>query len=817
MPLNKLLVRQIQKYTAGMENIPVEFHSLFEAISESYNHYERDHNLLERAIDLSSGEMISLNDELRGESEKVKLAHKELKTLFENIEEVFFSVDMKSFKLTQMSDGCKKIYGYSADDFFTQTMLWQNVIHPEDKHISFQQLEELKTGKKVFNQYRIIHKNGSERWIENKVIPTLDKNGALIRLDGITHDITATKYAELLRLESENKYRLVFENPFFGVAMGTLEGHVTNANKKFCEILGYSFEEITDMHFSAFTHPADVEKENFLIQKMITGEIDNCRIEKRYITKSSDVIWVELNLSCVRHEIDHKQFVLAVIQDITTRKLAEKSLLESQANLSNILENTETAYVLLDKNARVLSFNKIAQQMAGAEMGKIIQKDQSYFDLMPDHKKDNIKKTIENIIKTGKEIKYEATYLQINGKARWYYISMHPIFGNDKKILGLSVAATNITERKKREVQIKQSNERYQLVTKATKDIIWDLNILDNKIYRSDNFAKVFGYSNHDKNTTNESWVKNIHEDDRQRVLLSIDEKINDPCATLWECQYRHYRTSGEIAHVEDRGYIVRDRENNKALRMVGAMRDVTEEKKLSIERDKITFDLVQRNKDLEQFAYIISHNLRLPVTNIMGLVNLIQKRSVLSEKDYQRCLNGLLTSTEKLDNIIRDLHGILQLRQITHKEKKVPVHFSELVNDIQTSIDDLLKKENVVIKMDFDVDHIYTLKSYIYSIFFNLISNSIKYRNGHDPLIEIKSQKINDKVMLTFKDNGRGIDLNIQGNKIFGLYNKFHMEVEGKGVGLYMTKTQVEILGGTINVKSAVNVGTEFTIELNN
>ena len=102
-----------------------------------------------------------------------------------------------------------------------------------------------------------------------------------------------------------------------------------------------------------------------------------------------------------------------------------------------------------------------------------------------------------------------------------------------------------------------------------------------------------------------------------------------------------------------------------------------------------------------------------------------------------------------------------------------------------------------------------------MYSIFFNLISNSIKYRNGQAPVIQISSKKINNKIILRFKDNSMGIDLSAHASKIFGLYHKFHTHKEGKGMGLYMTKTQVEILGGNISVKSAVGQGADFTIEL--
>ncbi|MCW3084401.1 MAG: kinE 2 [Bacteroidetes bacterium] len=810
MNLNKLLSRQVQKYLGGLENVPAGLHGFLMAVSESYDHYEKDHRMLERSIDLSSAEMIELNSVLRQETKKLKAADDELRKLFQNIDEVFFSVDMRSYKLIQISEACEKIYGYSPTEFYTIPDLWRKVVHPSDINISDQQVVRLKKGENVFNQYRIIHKNGSERWIENKIIPTLE-DGNLVRLDGITSDITARKKTERLILESEKKYRLVFENPFLGVALGTMEGVVMNANKAFYSLLGYTHEEIQNVHFSTFTYALDMEKEMPFIKKMANGELNQYQLEKRYITKQNEIIWVELSVSCVKNEADQIQFVVAVIQDITAKKKSKESLLKSEANLMNILENTDTAYVLLDNNGDILSFNKIARNMGIEEIEESLEIGKNYADLMFEDRKNAVRAKIKNVLAHGKPVKYE-TSSEKNDATKWFYVSMHPIFGENKHVIGLSVAVTNITERKKTETLISGSNERYELVTKATKDIIWDWNLSEERLYRSSNYEQVFGYSNSNNIYDKPSW-ENIHTEDRERIKESIMKRIGDPAAVLWEDQYRYYRANGELAYVDDRGYIIRD-DKKKTIRVVGAMRDITDEKTLQNERSKMTSDLLQRNRDLEQFAYIISHNLRSPLANIIGLMNLFQNDLIRDNDEYKKCIKGLLLSTNKLDTVIKDISYILQVRREIN-EKKEPVLFSELVADIKISINNLLQTENALIETNFEIDQVFTLKSYMYSIFYNLISNSLKYRNGVTPIISISSEKRNNKIFLIFKDNGLGIDLKVQRDKIFGLYNKFHFHKEGKGMGLYMTKTQVEILGGKIDVKSDVNQGTEFFIEL--
>ena len=178
--------------------------------------------------------------------------------------------------------------------------------------------------------------------------------------------------------------------------------------------------------------------------------------------------------------------------------------------------------------------------------------------------------------------------------------------------------------------------------------------------------------------------------------------------------------------------------------------------------------------------------------------------------------MDGLSESVKRLDDVIIDLNNILQTKHGLSQNKGM-VHFSKIANNIHTSIEKLIKKEKAVLVWDFsEVDELITIKSYLHSIFYNLISNSLKYHQpGIPPVIVIKSHKLKDKIELLFKDNGMGIDLEKEGDQVFGLYKRFHTEsAEGKGMGLYMVKTQVEMIGGKISISSEVNKGTEFKIE---
>jgi PAS domain S-box-containing protein len=247
------------------------------------------------------------------------------------------------------------------------------------------------------------------------------------------------------------------------------------------------------------------------------------------------------------------------------------------------------------------------------------------------------------------------------------------------------------------------------------------------------------------------------------------------------------------------------------------ANNNITATKTLALERERITADLIQHNSHLEQFTYIVSHNLRAPVANIIGLTDILKEHDDLDPGSKHEIVERLSQSVKNIDTVIKDLNSILQARRPVNEQKET-VYFKELCDDIITNTYNIIIKENAQLKCSFeDVDSLFTIRSYLYSIFYNLVSNSIKYRQtGIPPVISITSRKTGNKVELRFKDNGKGIDLKKNGSQLFGLYKRFDTTAEGKGMGLFMVKTQVEALGGGIKVSSKPGEGTEFIIQLN-
>lgn len=576
-------------------------------------------------------------------------------------------------------------------------------------------------------------------------------------------------------------------------------------------IFGYSPGKVDTSYENVLNavHPEDKERVAKIMDETIAGMASNDMVFRVGPFADGSIRYIRSQLRVARDEIGKPVSMTGFNQDITPTRLAELSLEKSEASLRSILENSDTAYVLLDTDANILVYNRMAKELARDEMNRDIDIIKNYIELMDESRRKDVRIAVDTVLSEGRELSYEVMY-KMPGGDMWLYVRMHPVFNDAGIILGMIVAATNITKIKQAEQMLKESNERYHLVTKATNDVIWDWDFKSNKIYWSENYEIIFGHS-----TTNEdfsSWGDHIHPDDKDRVLTGIKQKIAAHDSLLWEDEYRYFTRSGALVYIYDRGYIMQD-ENNEPVRMVGAMMDITRQKMAEIEQKKITDDLIQRNKDLEQFAYIVSHNVRAPLANIRGFCDALDYQQ-LNEEEKMEFLKGLSASAKKLDDVLSDLNFILQMKQGV-SENKEPVFFSSLVDDIKLSIAQMIEKEKVEIITDFsEVDCKETVKSYLYSIFYNLIINSIKYRRPDvQPVIKITSQKQDNKITLSFKDNGLGIDLKKKGDQVFKLYKRFHLQIEGKGMGLFMTKTQVETLGGKISVKSRVNKGTEFVI----
>jgi signal transduction histidine kinase len=218
--------------------------------------------------------------------------------------------------------------------------------------------------------------------------------------------------------------------------------------------------------------------------------------------------------------------------------------------------------------------------------------------------------------------------------------------------------------------------------------------------------------------------------------------------------------------------------------------------------------ELIEQNNQLEQFAFIAAHNLRAPLTRILGLAHILELAA--DQADHDNILKKLVTSTKDLDNVIKDLNSILDIQR--HTSNLMEVNLKTALDLVNRTLEKEYEETNAKIKIDLAVEKIYAVAPYVESILYNLLSNAIKYRHPErDPVINITTYLENDSVCLSIRDNGLGIDLVKHRNNMFNLYKRFHLHMEGRGLGLYLVKTQMMALGGKVDVQSEPDKGTTF------
>lgn len=227
--------------------------------------------------------------------------------------------------------------------------------------------------------------------------------------------------------------------------------------------------------------------------------------------------------------------------------------------------------------------------------------------------------------------------------------------------------------------------------------------------------------------------------------------------------------------------------------------------------------ELAQNVQQLEQYAYMTAHNLRAPVARILGLINLLEMIPETDKAEWITILSKVKDEGDSLDAVIKDMNAIIELRKgkdIEYEE----VNLKEKVSRIQHILKNYLSETNS--KIIVDTSAFNTFKSnptYIESILYNLISNAIKYRKENNICqIKISTEIINHQKIIHIQDNGIGIDLIKHGKQLFGMYKRFHTHIEGKGLGLFLVKSQMEIMGGEIHVNSIPDEGTTFSLIFN-
>ncbi len=316
----------------------------------------------------------------------------------------------------------------------------------------------------------------------------------------------------------------------------------------------------------------------------------------------------------------------------------------------------------------------------------------------------------------------------------------------------------------------------------------------------------------------------------QDKVKLSIDEAIS-----FFEPQYRQTMSAAidniiKYSQPFDLELLFRTAKNNQIwLRAKGIavideyghcvtarciFQNIDYIKKKELDVQNAVNLLSDQNKRLQNFAYIVSHNLRSHTGNLQFMVDLHEQTDTADDK--KEIFNHIKSISNSLKTTIDHLSEIVKIQTEIGKERK-KLDFETIFKNIMSALESNINSTQAVIEYDFskcpDINYI---PAYLESILQNLLTNAIKYRHpDRKPVIKCYTAKEGAHTYLYFEDNGLGIDMERYGDSVFGMYKTFHQNADAKGIGLFITRNQIEALGGTISIDSKVNEGTKFTIKL--
>jgi len=680
--------------------------------------------------------------------------------------------------------------------------------------ISKQSLEEIKKAlKELFEigtefdkELLIITPTGKEKWLRS-IGKSERRNGKCRKIFGSVQDIHIQKVNEIAlqkSLKTLEDYKFALDQSA-SITIADANGFIISVNDQFCNLSKYSKEELignTHKLINSKYHSKAFFAE--LWDTITAGKVWRGEVKNR--AKDGSYYWADITVVPFLDKNNKPFQYVAIRIDITSKKLANEKAIKILEEKNDILESISDGFYAVDKQWIVTYWNKKAEEINNLKRENIVGK--HFWEIFKDAQDTDFYKNNQIAMLTGVSTNYEEYY---NTLDKWFEVTVYPSES------GLSAYFKDITQKKKSEIELIEANERFEKVAEATTDAIYDWGIINDTHYWGIGFETILGYDLNNENPATRLWTNQIHEEDVERVKKSLYKSIDNPKILKWAEEYRFIKKDGATVFVIDKGIFIRDHQG-KALRMVGAITDLTKQKNQELELKALneslknyTSELERSNKELEQFAFITSHDLQEPLRMITSFMDQL-KRKYENQLDEKALLyiNYATDGAKRMKQIILDLLQYSRANRPTEDLENVDLN--EVLSSFKELRRQVIAEKSVIIKSD-TLPILNTYKAVFIHIFHGLIDNAIKYSKANvPPIIDIKVTENEFDWEFSFSDNGIGIDAQFF-DKIFVLFQRLHnkTEFDGTGIGLSIVKRSVEFLGGKIWLTSKVGEGTTF------
>lgn len=703
--------------------------------------------------------------------------------------------------------------GYTYDELFPLTI--ENIrsyIHPEDLEAIQDSFNEHIEGKAPFYEFEARMKNKRGKWVwvhlKSKIV-TYTPDGSPEWMSGYIEDITLKK----------NIFDI--QNTFIAQAPRAMAMFDTNmvhlaASEKWTTDFALNKKIIGKTLYEVFPQLSDYWVE--VHEKCLLG-ISESGDENLFIRQDGEKIWISWDIRPWYTIGNTVGGLIIYLNDITERKKTEESLIISEATFRESFHSSATGMIFVSEEGKCLKPNKAVCEILGytvEELTNINFRDITH----PEDLEIDVKYFSELINNKREYYHIEKRYIHKEGHSIWVHLSVSKVVNKRGEIIHFISQLTDITEQKTDHLEIEKTSSQLQsLMDASTHVIIFARNMEGYITVFNKGAENLLGY------TKEEVILKEtpdlFHHPFKDNTCSSITEaedlKIQEEFLYFMEKE-GHYTNESTFTRKDGKQFpvlltvtIIKNSKGEKT-GFLGIATDITDLKAIDKKMKSLLSITQEQNEKLKNFAQIVSHNLRSHYGNSEMLLELFQDENPSLKDDST--FSYIKETSEKLNHTISHLNDVVVINTTSAKNLTL-VNVNDALKTVILNTSSMAKNANVTIENNVTSPvFVIGINAYIVSIIQSLVSNAIKFSSlKRDGFLKISHSIEGNFTCIRFEDNGLGIDLEKNSAKIFGMYKTFHRHEDSRGIGLFISRQQLEVMGGRIEVESTVNVGSVFKI----
>ncbi|HLO57277.1 MAG TPA: PAS domain S-box protein [Bacteroidales bacterium] len=718
-----------------------------------------------------------------------------------------YVVDFTVPRFLSVNDTMCEISGYSREE-----LLSMNPFELLDHQGSLQfrqRIAKILAGEDIDEsvEYRVRMKDGSERWAVLNLRIITDQGKPTKGLV-IAHDITERKKADEALKQSQKTFSELIERAPFGIYVIDSEFRIAHMNassqngafRNVRPIIGRPFneamhilwpDEVAEEIIGHFRHTLDTG-ESYYSPRFVSNRLDEAQLES-YEWELHRMTLADGNFG-----------VICYYFDSTNLRVAENALRISEENLKRAqnvgkigswrLDVQKNELVWSDENYRIFGAKKGSPQTYESFLAIIHLEDREYVD----------RKWRFAMLGEDYDIEHR---IVVNGNVKWVREKAFLEFDEKGNLVAGFGITQDITDKKNAEYELEKSRLKLEMALENANIGLWEWNLKTNDVIWDERSEKMFGLIPGAYEKKHSYFEKLVHEEDIGHVRKAISETVKN--GAPFEVIFRTKPVNGKVKYISSKALIHKDEEGNIS-GLTGVNFDITDLKE-GTERliSKLNEDLLRSNKELENFAYITSHDLQEPLRMVSSFTQLLARN--YGDKLDDRAKEYIEFAVEGAKRMYDLINGLLAYSRISRKEISLAdVDLNDTIKTVMANLALVIKEKNCDIQVN-RLPHVKADRNQMIQLFQNLISNGIKFSKS-SPRIYVESRSEKTRYVFSVRDEGIGIEPQYF-ERIFQIFKRLmpREEYEGTGIGLSICKRIVENHGGEIWVESEPGKGSAF------